>query len=67
MGRELALQYARLGATVVCLDINQQTNENTANEIAKITERSVYTYQYVHVITMSLVSFYTRACNDQRF
>ncbi|XP_032678941.1 short-chain dehydrogenase/reductase family 16C member 6-like [Odontomachus brunneus] len=45
IGRELAFQYARLGATVVCLDINQQMNENSSNEIAKTIGRPVYAYQ----------------------
>ncbi|XP_012229115.1 short-chain dehydrogenase/reductase family 16C member 6 [Linepithema humile] len=48
IGKELAMQYALLGATVVCLDINQQSNEETANEIRKIKKNSqntVYAYQ----------------------
>lgn len=35
IGKELALRYGSLGATVVCWDINQQGNEETANEIKK--------------------------------
>ncbi|XP_033208954.1 short-chain dehydrogenase/reductase family 16C member 6-like [Belonocnema kinseyi] len=35
IGRELAVRYASLGATVVCWDINQEGNEETANEIKK--------------------------------
>ncbi|XP_011150701.1 epidermal retinol dehydrogenase 2 [Harpegnathos saltator] len=45
IGRELTLQYAHLGATVVCLDINQQTNENVAEEATKATGRPVYAYR----------------------
>lgn len=33
MGRELAIQYAQLGATVVCWDINEQLNLDTVKEI----------------------------------
>lgn len=33
IGRELALQYAALGATIVCWDLNRETNEQTAREI----------------------------------
>ncbi|KAF5303529.1 hypothetical protein FQR65_LT08228 [Abscondita terminalis] len=35
IGKELALQYADLGATVVCVDINSNTNKNTVTEIKK--------------------------------
>ncbi|GAB1866595.1 NADP-retinol dehydrogenase [Camponotus japonicus] len=45
IGKELAAQYASLGATVVCLDINQQLNEKTANEIKKLEKSPIYTYQ----------------------
>ncbi|XP_026472355.1 epidermal retinol dehydrogenase 2-like isoform X2 [Ctenocephalides felis] len=33
IGKEMALQYSALGATVVCLDLNKQNNEQTVNEI----------------------------------
>ena len=33
MGRLMALRFASLGSTVVCVDINKQTNEATVNEI----------------------------------
>lgn len=33
MGRELAIQYSELGATVVCWDINEQLNLDTVKEI----------------------------------
>jgi all-trans-retinol dehydrogenase (NAD+) len=33
MGKELALQYSALGATVVCWDINEQLNLDTVNLI----------------------------------
>ncbi|KAL6436709.1 hypothetical protein ACFW04_004859 [Cataglyphis niger] len=45
IGKELAIQYAHLGATVVCLDINQQLNEKVANEIKEIEKSPVYAYQ----------------------
>ncbi|KOC62508.1 Short-chain dehydrogenase/reductase family 16C member 6 [Habropoda laboriosa] len=37
IGKELALKYASLGATVVCWDLNQQGNEETVNEIKQIS------------------------------
>ena len=33
IGKELALQYGRLGAEVVCIDINETGNKATALEI----------------------------------
>lgn len=33
MGRELAIQYSALGATVVCWDINEQLNLDTVKLI----------------------------------
>ncbi|CAL1687951.1 unnamed protein product [Lasius platythorax] len=45
IGKELAIQYAHLGATVVCLDVNQQLNEKTANEIKETAKSPVYAYQ----------------------
>ncbi|XP_014208148.1 epidermal retinol dehydrogenase 2 [Copidosoma floridanum] len=35
IGKELALRYASLGATVVCWDINEVSNDETVNEIKK--------------------------------
>lgn len=35
MGKEMALQYAALGAKVICWDINEATNTKTVNEIKK--------------------------------
>ncbi|XP_070161896.1 short-chain dehydrogenase/reductase family 16C member 6-like isoform X1 [Polyergus mexicanus] len=45
IGKELALRYASLGATVVCWDLNQQANEETLNEIKKTGTTAVYAYQ----------------------
>lgn len=45
IGRELALQYAALGATVVGWDLNQQTNEDTIKQIAKNGGPKAYAYQ----------------------
>ncbi|XP_011692663.1 PREDICTED: short-chain dehydrogenase/reductase family 16C member 6-like isoform X1 [Wasmannia auropunctata] len=45
IGKELAIQYACLGAKVVCLDMNKQTNEETAKEIKEKIGKDVYTYQ----------------------
>jgi NAD(P)-dependent dehydrogenase (short-subunit alcohol dehydrogenase family) len=33
IGKELALQYSALGATIVCWDINEQLNLDTVNLI----------------------------------
>ncbi|XP_020289502.1 epidermal retinol dehydrogenase 2-like [Pseudomyrmex gracilis] len=48
IGKELAIQYARLGARVVCLDVNQETNKNTVEEIKltvkNLKENAVYAY-----------------------
>lgn len=49
IGRELAISYASLGATVVCWDINKETNEQTMNEIKQIGKSSVYAYRYVTI------------------
>ncbi|XP_075217690.1 epidermal retinol dehydrogenase 2-like isoform X2 [Lycorma delicatula] len=35
IGQELAVQFSRLGATVVCLDINKTSNEETVKKIAE--------------------------------
>lgn len=50
IGKELAIGYASLGATVVCWDVNKETNEQTMNEIIKMGRTSVYAYQYVSLI-----------------
>ncbi|XP_018050694.1 PREDICTED: 17-beta-hydroxysteroid dehydrogenase 13-like [Atta colombica] len=44
IGKELAIQYACLGAKVVCLDINKRTNEQTAKEIKEIG-KDAYAYE----------------------
>ncbi|XP_020300394.1 short-chain dehydrogenase/reductase family 16C member 6-like [Pseudomyrmex gracilis] len=44
IGRELAIGYASLGATVVCWDIDKEANEQTMNIITK-TGGSAYAYQ----------------------
>ncbi|XP_029048367.2 short-chain dehydrogenase/reductase family 16C member 6-like isoform X1 [Osmia bicornis bicornis] len=45
IGKELALKYAALGATVVCWDLNQQGNEETVNEINKLGATKAYAYK----------------------
>lgn len=45
IGKELAIRYATLGATVVCWDLNQQGNEETVNEIKKMGTSTVYAYK----------------------
>ncbi|KAG6441854.1 epidermal retinol dehydrogenase 2 isoform X2 [Manduca sexta] len=44
MGREVALRFGRLGARVVCVDINDKGNEETLNMITEEKGRA-YTYQ----------------------
>ena len=48
IGRELALKYASLGATVVCVDLNSQGNQETINEIKKLGTTPAHAYQYVN-------------------
>ncbi|CAH0727615.1 unnamed protein product, partial [Brenthis ino] len=43
MGREMALRFARLGGTMVCVDINENGNEETAKMIKQEKGR-VHTY-----------------------
>ncbi|XP_043285438.1 epidermal retinol dehydrogenase 2-like [Venturia canescens] len=45
IGREIALKYASLGATIVCWDLNPQGNQETINEIKKLGASSVHGYQ----------------------
>ncbi|XP_025986216.1 17-beta-hydroxysteroid dehydrogenase 13 isoform X2 [Solenopsis invicta] len=45
IGKELALRYASLGATVVCWDVNPESNEQTVNEIKKSGAATAYAYQ----------------------
>ncbi|XP_011692668.1 PREDICTED: short-chain dehydrogenase/reductase family 16C member 6-like [Wasmannia auropunctata] len=45
IGKELAIGYASLGATVICWDINEETNNETMNEIKKMGKNSVYAYR----------------------
>lgn len=45
IGKELALKYGSLGATVVCWDLNQQGNDETVNEIKKQGATAAYGYK----------------------
>ncbi|KAL6437452.1 hypothetical protein ACFW04_005140 [Cataglyphis niger] len=45
IGKELAIGYASLGATVVCWDINEETNKQTVNEIKMMKKNTAYAYQ----------------------
>ncbi|KAH0955732.1 hypothetical protein HN011_002834 [Eciton burchellii] len=45
IGKELAIGYASLGATVICWDIHQEMNDATMNEIKRIGISSVYAYK----------------------
>lgn len=44
IGREIALKYASLEATVVCLDINEADNLKTVAEIKKLGNAKAYGY-----------------------
>ncbi|XP_014362606.2 epidermal retinol dehydrogenase 2 [Papilio machaon] len=48
MGREMALRFARLGAKVVCVDINAKNNEETYNMILAEKGKA---YKYVCDVT----------------
>lgn len=56
IGKELALRYASLGATVVCWDVNQESNEETVNEIKKTGVTTAYAYQYVYSLQNAIKS-----------
>lgn len=45
IGKELAIGYASLGATVICWDINEKANQQTKDEIKKLGIDSVYAYR----------------------
>lgn len=45
IGRQLALRYASLGATVVCWDLNPQSNDVTVNEIKKMGAVQAFGYK----------------------
>lgn len=45
IGREIALKYASLGATVVCWDLNEEGNDETVNEIKKLGATKAYSYK----------------------
>ncbi|XP_011066184.1 PREDICTED: short-chain dehydrogenase/reductase family 16C member 6-like [Acromyrmex echinatior] len=45
IGKELAIGYASLGATVVCWDINENTNNETMETIKTMGRDSVYAYK----------------------
>ncbi|XP_033357158.1 short-chain dehydrogenase/reductase family 16C member 6 isoform X1 [Bombus vosnesenskii] len=45
IGKELALRYASLGAIVVCLDVNEEGNKETVNEINQNGTLKAYGYK----------------------
>lgn len=56
MGRELAVQFARLGAKVACVDVDQDSNEETVRLInAEIPEATVKAYT-VNVAAIAEIS-----------
>ncbi|KAI9585776.1 epidermal retinol dehydrogenase 2 [Glossina fuscipes] len=45
IGRELALHYAALGSTVICIDINEKNNDETVKKAKRLKNAgSVYSY-----------------------
>lgn len=46
IGRELAIQYAKTGAKVVCVDINEKGNNDTVKEV-KSRGGKAFGYTYV--------------------
>lgn len=44
MGRELALQYGELGATVVCVDINKDSNDETVKLVNALGKKKAHSY-----------------------
>lgn len=51
IGHELALQTAKLGAEVVCLDINTKGNEETVNQCRKAKGGLAKAYAYTCDVT----------------
>lgn len=49
IGKELALKYASLKATVVCWDVNEQGNNETVNEIKGMGATKAYGYRCVEI------------------
>ncbi|XP_032678940.1 17-beta-hydroxysteroid dehydrogenase 13-like [Odontomachus brunneus] len=45
IGKELAIRYASLGATVVCLSLNEQRNEETIEKIKMMGLNAAYAYK----------------------
>lgn len=45
IGREISIKYAELGSTVVCLDINEQGNEETVKLIQNNGYQKAYAYK----------------------
>ncbi|KAH8263293.1 hypothetical protein KR044_006910, partial [Drosophila immigrans] len=44
IGRELALHYASLGCTVVCVDINEQNNQETVQQLKDLNRGAVHSF-----------------------
>lgn len=45
IGKELALKYASLGATIVCWDLNEQGNDETVEEVKQLGGVKAYGYK----------------------
>ncbi|XP_063701471.1 short-chain dehydrogenase/reductase family 16C member 6-like [Culicoides brevitarsis] len=45
IGRQLALQYAKQGCKVVCLDIDEKNNEKTVKEANSVVQKSAVGYK----------------------
>lgn len=57
IGKQLALQYSKCGAIVICVDINEQSNKETVKEI-KARGGKAYPYVYVIGSYMTIPSFF---------
>ena len=47
IGRELALYYTAHYSTVICVDINEKTNEDTVKSAKRLNKGAVFSYTYV--------------------
>ncbi|ALC48624.1 CG2254 [Drosophila busckii] len=66
MGKEMALQYAALGAKVICWDVNEQTNNQTVKQI-KQAGGSAFGYVCNVVKREDIMELATRMRKDHGF
>lgn len=46
IGRELALQYTALGCEVICVDINEENNNEVVDEANSLRMGTAYGYKW---------------------